>query len=154
MKNIFVLDENIVIFMSTFINEKGNIDFSAGHLLYSIADNCHKLLITESIHIKYLQKFNELKRVGNIHITNAFIHLLNHMIANSEKTIWDTDTDVAFPKSSFDPDDYVYVSLASKRRAILVTSDCKLIRDLTKSSIIKTYNFEVKRPEEAIKDAS
>ena len=153
MKNVFVLDENIVISMSTLRNEKGNIDYSSGHLLFAIAENCHKVLLTESINVKYQVQYNSLTREGNIHISNAFIHLLNHMMANADKIIWDVDTEVDFPECSFDPHDYVYVSLASKRHAILVTSDDKLIKDLTNLSIVEMYNFAAKRPEEAIIDA-
>lgn len=153
MKNSFVLDENVVIAMSTFRNEKGGTDYSSGCLLYSIAHNCHKVIITESIYTKYQQQFTSLTREGNIHISNAFIHLINQLMVHDDKLIWDVDSDVAFPERSFDPDDYIYVALASRNRAILITEDDKLIRDLTNASIIERYNFEVKRPEEAIIDA-
>jgi len=153
MKNLFVLDECTVLSASKLKNEKDEIDFSTSYLIHSIAYNCHKILITQTIYQKYLQKFSQLSRYKNVHINNAFIHLLNQLMVNSEKIIWESDAVVEFPPKSFDPDDYPYVSLASKRHAILVTSDNKLICNLNDSSITKAYNFQAKRPENAINDA-
>lgn len=153
MKNAFVIDENIIYHASMTRNERDEISFSAGRLLYQIADNCHHIAITEKLYVKYLNKIDEIKNIRDRDRTDIFIHLLNYMLRIEEKISWYVDLDVTFPDNCFDPDDYDFVSLASRVNGILVTNDNKLIRDLANCSILRSHNFQVKRPEDAIIDA-
>ena len=84
-----------------------------------------------------------------VKIASAFASLMT----NDEKIIWDVNLEHSYPEKAFDDDDTLYVNLSAKRHAILVTQDNKLIEDLSNASITATYNFEVKRPEDAVHDA-
>lgn len=153
MKNIFVLDECFVRCVSQSRNERGEFDTSFGLLYYLIAYNCHKIALTECLYRKYSIKVDEIKLERQIPRTDIFFHLLQNFMINSDKVIWGPDIQIDFPLDSFDEDDNQIVSLASRKNAILVTTDDKLIKDLNTSNIITRHNFEVKRPENAIADA-
>ena len=75
MKNKFVLDENIIISIVTLKNARNEIDYSASILILMIARNCHKILITPKINVKYYQKFNEIKEDKTKPISVQFLHI-------------------------------------------------------------------------------
>ena len=89
MKNKFVLDENIIISIVTLKNERSEIDYSASILILMIAKNCHKILITPKINVKYYQKFNEIKEDKTKQISVQVLHIFNHLMRNSAKIIWE-----------------------------------------------------------------
>lgn len=150
MKNVFVLDECVVRCISQSLNEKGEFDTSFGHLFYSIIHNCHKIALTSCLYAKYSRKIDDIEAERDTPRNDLFFHLLSFLMTFQEKIVWGPDTILSFPEGSFDDDDEQMVSLASLKNAILVTVDDKLIRDLTNSRIISTYNFKVKRPELAL----
>jgi hypothetical protein len=151
MKNKFILDENIIICSSINCNEYGDPDYSSGTLLYQIAYNCHKILLTEKIYNRYLLQIERLKYEGE-YITNAAISLLQHLMHNSDKIVWEEDSEIDLSSYEFDQDDSDYIKLAILRHCIFVTTDNSLIDDIKRSEIDTSNNFFIKRPEDAIVD--
>ena len=154
-KKRFILDENVVIFAQTGLNEFGNPDATCANLVNSIIRICHTIVVDVGLFGRYQSQLNA-PRHQPIGVGPQFLSVLRAAMQIAGKFDGLARPNAPpFPEESSIPegsqDDLaVTVRLAVETRAILVTTDGPLIQDLESSGIQATYGLEVLTPQETL----
>ena len=154
-KKRFILDENVVIRAQTGVNDQGESDATCASLVNSIIRICHTIVVDVGLYSRYQRQLNRVRHQPTA--TGApFLPVLRSAIQVADKIDGFARPDAPpFPEESSIPpgsrDDLtVTVRLAVETRAILVTTDAPLIKDLESSGIQAKYSLEVLTPQQAL----
>ena len=154
-KKEFILDENVLIFAQTGLNEYENADPTCANLVNSIIRICHTIVIDLALYQRYQRQLNS----GRHRPTNLGSALLPQLMGAAQipgkydgfhriaAPPFDGENEI--PQGSQD-DVPVSVRLAVATRATLVTADTPLRQHLTTSGIQSRYNLNILSPTSAL----
>ena len=152
MKLTFVLNENIVIAVSTLRNERGKHDSTCAELVSAIVANCHRIAWSTALYGRWSRQVQTLQYQGSA-IAPSFMALLSQAFAVDGK-VPQTGNPPSLPGegswSTKLQDDQDFLRLAAFHGCFLVTADRRLKEDVTELGLDETYSFQVVSPEEAI----
>lgn len=155
MKHTFVLNENIIIAVSTLRNERGQHDRTAAELVNAIVANCHRIAWSPALYERWSRQVQTLQNQGSA-IAPSFMTLFSQARFVDGKCPWPEVGDPP-PLSGEDcwssklQDDRDFLRLAAHfPSSFLVTADEPLREDVTSLSLDETYSFQVLSPDEAI----
>ena len=155
MKHTFVLNENIVIAVSTLRNERGQPDRTSAELVNAIVTNCHRIAWSLAIYERWSRQVQLLQNQGGA-IAPSFMTLFSQARFVDGKCPWPETGDPPplageGAWSSKLQDDQDFLRLAAQfPSSFLVTADEPLREDVTDLGLDETYSFQVVSPEEAI----
>lgn len=155
MRHTFVLDENIVVAITTLENEKGERDLTSANLFTEIIESCHCLGWSRAIYARWCRQIDNLisqrKAIGP-----SFLALLAQVQRVPDKCFIPDEGD---PPALADEhlwstkmqDDIDFIRLAAYFGfgCLLTTVDDPLIDDLTRLDLDTRYSFSAVRPAEA-----
>ena len=154
-KKQFILDENVLIFAQTGLNEREVPDSTCAELVSSIIRICHTIVVDSSLFNKYRHQLNQSRHRPTIHGAAMLPVLMNAVQIPGKFDRFDRASAPPFqgeeriPQGSQD-DVPVSVRLAVGTGAILVTADQALREDLASSGIQSDYTLNVLSPEDAL----
>ena len=155
MKHTFVLNENIVIAVSTLRNERGERDHTSADLFNAIVANCHRVAWSPALNERWSRQVQTLQNQGSA-IAPSFMTLFSQARFVDGKCPWPEAGDPA-PLSGEDSwssklqDDQDFLRLAAHfPSSFLVTADEPLREDVNDLGLDETHSFQVVSPEEAI----
>jgi hypothetical protein len=94
VKHHFLLDENVLHHAVRGVDNYDNQDTTSAELILRIARNCHRIVMAPFLHKRYMHHIRILQNVRGI-LQATF--LLNQLIQNSEKLVWQYDHPPALP---------------------------------------------------------
>ncbi len=150
MKRIFVIDENVYVFFHTQQNEKGIEDLSSLRMVESAIANCHSIALSYELYRRYSRKHEVIPARGRLATPRSLISLFKDALANPPKGVLVENAPPLIRETEFHNDDIPVVRVAAATKAILVTTDDRLIRRLDESGIAKVYGIRALRPETAV----
>lgn len=149
----FIPDENVIILAQKRENDRGERDLTCLNLLLRIINICHPIVVDPVLWRKYEEQLGKLpaSAVTSPHLAG----ILKSPTLPAGKIERYPDDAPAFPEESnirqCSQDDVpVVVRLAVETRAILVTTDTRLIADLEYSGITEKYRLQVVSPKDAL----
>ena len=149
----FILDENVVIFAQSSLDETGNPDSTCTDLIQQIINICHSIVVDDTLWDKYV---DHLYRPANFGIDDGpwLMRAFYNLFRTDEKLVGLTHNAPGFPEEASIPqgsqDDTFIVRVAVESGAILVTADGPLREHLATSGIQEHYNLQVVTPQEAL----
>lgn len=153
MKHTFVLNENIVIAVSTLRNERGQPDRTSAELVNAIVANCHRIAWSPALNERWSRQVQVLQNSG-MAIDPSFMTLFSQAFTVDGKV---PQTGNPPPLAGEDTwssklqDDRDFLRLAAQfPSSFLVTTDEPLREDVNDLGLDETYTFQVVSPEEAI----
>ena len=154
-KKEFILDENVLIFAQTGLNEHDEPDLTCANLVTKIIQICHTIVIDLALWGRYQHQLNQ-RRHYPTNLGSAMLPLLNNAAQIPGKydrfdrvSASPFEDENKIPQGSQD-DVPVSVRLAVETRATLVTADTPLREHLAASGIQTRYNLNILSPEAAI----
>lgn len=150
MKRTFVIDENVYVFFHTQQNEKGIEDLSSLRVVESAIANCHSIALSPELYRRYSQKHTVIQTGGRRASPRSLISLLRDALAFPPKGVLVVDAPPLTREGEFHDDDIPVVRIAAAAKAILVTTDDRLIKCLNESGIPEEHGFKALRPEAAM----
>jgi hypothetical protein len=153
MKRPFILDMNVIQSAATLKDERGNEDLSAKKLLKEVAYFCNEIIIPHGYETRYIKKWSVLKTQRQFFGSEIF-NLYNQLrMIQGKLNTPDEEPSPLIEEGQFHEDDKDFVRLAAHvdNGVILVTTDGRLKEKLKKLGMLKKYDFNVLRPEEAIR---
>ena len=155
MKHTFVLNENIVIAVSTLRNERGERDHTSADLFNAIVANCHRIAWSLALYERWSRQVQALQNQGSA-IAPSFMTLFSQARFVDGKCPWPETGDPP-PLSGEDcwstklQDDRDFLRLAAHfPSSFLVTNDGPLRNDVGRLGLDVEHSFQVLSPEEAI----
>ena len=122
MKHQFLLDENILHHAIKGVDARNSPDLTATKLALLIAQNCHKIVMNKELWNRYWQHLPDLLRPRPSALEPLF--LLNQLVKNSAKLIWDSPQAPELPQGiTVPPEDIPIVRIALISRPKVVTAD-------------------------------
>jgi rRNA-processing protein FCF1 len=150
LKHVFLLDENVLV----DIGGGGQRGIAATTLVFLIAYHCHKFAVDAILKRRYSVKLDRLKAEASRANRPTAIPLIKQILFNREKQESRDDVPpLGDVERHLPTDDVPLVRLAYHTRAILVTSDRKLIERLRNSGIEARYQIRVMSVDQAIEKA-
>ena len=147
MKRIFVLDENVFIQSHTCRNIQNlEDDFESLGLIITILRKCHKIGLSCELKKKYLEKTKTLENQNKI--THA-IRLWTQLLSRSDKNEFCDNEKRDIPKN-IQHDKHV-INPTLFLSGILVTTDIKLVKRLSKWIEKQKLKLQIMSPKEAVK---
>ena len=175
MKRGFLFDLNVIRFVATLKNEKGEEDYSSKQLLVGVINACNPVFVPVGYPMKYLRIWSDLKRRGEFLDTGVFTKYgsrssflqadRDEILTNVNTAITDintaiTDINIAIADiaeveemGEYDDDEEDLVRLAAHvdNGIVMVTTDDRLRNKLNELGMPEKYGFKIMRPEDAIK---
>ena len=154
-KKEFILDENVLIFAQTGLNDQGKPDPSCSDLVNSIIGICHTIVIDLALYGRYQHQLNQPRHRPTVRGSAVLPILLKAARIIGKYDRFDRASAPPFegeetiPPGSQD-DVPVSVRLAVETGATLVTTDGPLREHLATSGIQDRYNLHVLSPQEAL----
>ena len=153
MKHTFVLNENIVIAVSTLRNERGERDHTSADLFNAIVTNCHRVAWSPALNERWSRQVQALQNSG-MAIDPSFMTLFSQAFTVEGK-VPQTGNPPPLPGedswSSKLQDDRDFLRLAAHLQpSFLVTTDEPLREDVSDLGLAVEHSFQVVSPQEAI----
>ena len=154
-KKQFILDENVLIFAQTGVNEHGEPDATCSSLVNDIIRICHTIVIDLALYGKYQHQLNQARHRPATRGSAMLPILLDATRISGKYDRFDRasappfDGEDTIPQGSQD-DVPVSVRLAVHTRATLVTTDRPLREHLATSNLEVLRGLHVVTPQEAL----
>jgi hypothetical protein len=145
MKQIYVLDENVLIQSFTCKDNDSVDDFDSGELVAAILRKCHKIGLSCELRKRYFDKMKSLETVGK---TTTAARIWTHLLYRKDKFTF-CESNLKNLPASIEHDHHV-IEPALFLSGILVTTDNKLREKLTQWCEKQGYQIEIKSPRNAI----
>ena len=100
MKHHFLLDENVFHHAVKGVDNYDNEDSTSAELILRIARNCHRIVINPFLARRYRRHLQTLQAARGV-LQASF--LINRVIENSEKLVWQHDPLPALPQGCMIP---------------------------------------------------
>ncbi len=153
MKHTFVLNENIVIAVSTLRNERGQPDRTSAELVNAIVANCHRIAWSPALNERWSRQVQALQNSG-MAIDPSFMTLFSQAFTVDGKVPQTGNPPPLTGEDSWSSklqDDQDFLRLAAHvQPSFLVTTDEPLRSDVLRLGLDETYSFQVLSPDEAI----
>ena len=122
MKHHFLLDENVLHHAVKGVDQNDNQDSTCAELVLRIASNCHRVVVNQFLYERYRSQIQVLMNVKSGILQP--LYLLNQLILNSLKFVWQYENLPSLPSGCFIPtEDVDVVRSALISHPIFVTSD-------------------------------
>ena len=154
-KKRFFLDENVLIRAQTGVNDQGEPDATCASLVNSIIRICHTIVVDVGLFSRYQRQLNQARHQPTargapfLPVLRSAIQVANKIDGLARPNAPSFPEETSIPQGSRN-DLEVTVRLAVATRAILVTTDGPLIKDLESSGIRARYDLEVLTPQQAL----
>jgi hypothetical protein len=146
MKQIFVLDENVLIQSHTCRNiSNSEDDFNSLNLIINILEECHKIGLSSKLVEKYCEKITDIEKCRKP--ANA-LKIWRNFLNRKDKQVMCDSHQKKIPLN-IQHDAHV-IEPALFLSAILVTTDKKLKARVLQWSEIEHHRISVKSPKEAM----
>ena len=155
LKKAFILDENVLIFAQTGVNEQGEPDATCSNLVNSIISICHTVVIDLALYGRYQHQLNQARHRPATRGSAMLPILLDAARITGKYDRFDRASAPPFegeemiPQGSQD-DVPVSVRLAVQTKATLVTTDGPLREHLATSDVEVLRALQVVTPQEAL----
>ena len=154
-KKQFILDENVLIFAQTGLNEHDEPDSTCAIVVNSIIRICHTIVINIPLYERYQHQLNSARHRPTNLGSAMLPQLMSALQIPGKIDGFDRidapqfDGENEIPQGSQD-DVPVLVRLAVETGATLVTADQPLRNDLASSGIQSRYNLSILSPADAL----